>query len=67
MATTSTTPDNETLNAQIDRILQSKQVSRQEYFQLVTLFLSDFAVTPEDRQNINRIFDELQVGKIRFT
>ncbi|NEO28150.1 MAG: hypothetical protein F6K03_15045 [Kamptonema sp. SIO4C4] len=67
MATPPTTRGDETLNAQIERVLQSKQISRQEYFQLVTLFLSDFAVTQRDRQNINRIFDELQVGKIRFT
>lgn len=51
---------------QIERVLTTKQISRQEYFQLVTLFLSDFAVNERDRQSINQIFDELQIGKMRF-
>ncbi|HEY9653008.1 MAG TPA: hypothetical protein V6C95_20295 [Coleofasciculaceae cyanobacterium] len=49
-----------------DRILDTGQLSRFEHLQLVTTMLSDYKVTDEERSQINRIFDELQMGKLKF-
>lgn len=50
----------------VDRILNSGQLSRQEHLQLVTIFLSDYKVTEEERSYINRIFDEIQTGRLKL-
>lgn len=50
----------------VDRILDTGHLSRWEYLQLVTTMLSDYKVTDEERSYINRVFDERQVGHVRF-
>lgn len=50
----------------ISRIMQTGNLSRQEYFDLVTLFLSDVAVTQDQRNEINLVFDNIQKGKVKF-
>ncbi len=50
----------------VERILNTAQLSRQEYLQLVTTFLSDYKVTDEERRQINRIFDDLQIGRMKI-
>lgn len=54
------------LTQRVEEILAAGEVSRQEYFQLMSLFLSDFAVTREDRRQLNRVFDELQMNRLQF-
>lgn len=61
---TPSSPDN--LAQRVERILAAGEVNRQEYFQLMSLFLSDFAVTREDRYQLNRVFDELQMNRLQF-
>jgi hypothetical protein len=50
----------------VERIINSAHLSRQEYLQLVTTFLSDYKVTDEERRQINRIFDDLQIGRLKI-
>lgn len=50
----------------VDRILNTGQLSRQEHLQLVTIFLSDYKVTEEERSYINRVFDEIQTGRLKL-
>ncbi|HBB34598.1 MAG TPA: hypothetical protein DDZ80_20310 [Cyanobacteria bacterium UBA8803] len=50
----------------IDRILDTGQLTRLEHLQLVTTILSDYKVTDEERSQINRVLDELQVGHLKF-
>jgi len=50
----------------VDQILTDGQLSRQEYLLLTTTFLSDYNVTEEERRQINRIFDSLQAGQLKF-
>ena len=50
----------------VDRILNSGQLSRMEYLQLVTTFLSDYRVTDDERRQINHIFDDLQTGHLKI-
>ncbi|MBZ8180781.1 MAG: hypothetical protein SAL07_02015 [Oscillatoria sp. PMC 1051.18] len=51
----------------VERILETGKLSRQEHLQLVNIFLSDFLVSDEGRSQINRVFDELQAGRLKFT
>lgn len=57
---------NQTLKPIVERILKTGQLSRQEHLQLVTTFLSDYKVTDDDRSQINRIFDDLQTGRLKI-
>jgi hypothetical protein len=50
----------------VDRILNTGQLSRQEHLQLVTIFLSDYKVTEEERSQINRLFDEINTGRLKL-
>lgn len=56
----------QTLKPIVERILKTGQLSRQEHLQLVTAFLSDYKVTDDDRSQINRIFDDLQTGRLKI-
>ena len=48
----------------LTEILKTGRLTRREHFQLVSLFLSDLAVSDRDRKQINQIFDRVQMGKI---
>ena len=50
----------------VDRIFKTGQLSRQEHLQLVTTFLSGYKVTDDERSQINRIFDDLQTGRLKI-
>lgn len=56
----------QTIKPIVNRILKTSQMSRQEHLQLVTTFLSDYKVTDDDRSQINRIFDDLQTGRLKI-
>jgi uncharacterized protein YpuA (DUF1002 family) len=56
----------QTLKPIVERILKTGQLSRQEHLQLVTTFLSDYKVTDDDRSQINRIFDDIQTGRLKI-
>ena len=50
----------------LDRIFKTGQLSRPEHLQLVNTFLSDYKSTDDDRYHINRIFDDLQAGRLKL-
>lgn len=56
----------QTLKQIADRILTIGYLSRFEYLQLVTTFLSDYKVTDDERSQINRVFDDLQTGRLKL-
>jgi hypothetical protein len=60
------THSRQTIKPIVERILKTSQLSRQEHLQLVTLFLSDYKATDDDRSQINRIFDDLQTGRLQI-
>jgi hypothetical protein len=66
MAGTVQRPSSPAIAQIVDRILDTGQLSRLEYLQLVTTMLSDYKVTDEERSYINRVLDELQVGHLQF-
>ncbi|MFP4296595.1 MAG: hypothetical protein ACLFT0_01915 [Spirulinaceae cyanobacterium] len=66
MANQANPPSHESIAQRVERILAVGEVNRPEYFQLMSIFLSDFAVTRDDRYQLNRIFDELQMNRLQF-
>ena len=49
-----------------DRILSTGELTREEHMQLMTHCLNDALVNHEERQSINRVFDEIQRGNLKF-
>lgn len=66
MAGTLQSQSSQTLQQILDRIFNIGQLSRSEHLQLVTTILSDYKVTDEERSQLNRVFDELQMGRLKF-
>lgn len=56
----------QTVKQIVDRILNTGQLSRLEHLQLVTTLLSDYKVTDEERSQLNRVFDELQIHRLKI-
>ncbi|MBD2577770.1 hypothetical protein [Oscillatoria sp. FACHB-1406] len=54
------------IQQRVEGILEEARINRREYFQLVTLFLSDLSVTEEERRLLNIVFDRLQNSQIQW-
>ncbi|MGE5659023.1 MAG: hypothetical protein ACM37W_20710 [Actinomycetota bacterium] len=50
----------------VDRIMAAGQLSRREHLQLTSAILADHRIADEERHQINRIFDYIQIGRIKF-
>jgi hypothetical protein len=50
----------------VDRIVASGKITRREHLVLTSALLSDDKITEEDRHQINRIFDYIQIGRLKF-
>ncbi len=66
MAANLQSQSNQTLKPIVERILNTGRLSRQEHLYLVSSFLSDYKVTDEERNQINRIFDDIQTGHLKI-
>ncbi|HEY9740486.1 MAG TPA: hypothetical protein V6C90_08335 [Coleofasciculaceae cyanobacterium] len=66
MAGTIHNQSNQTTKQIVERILNIGYLSRLDHLQLVSTILSDYKVTDEERSQINRIFDELQIGHLKI-
>lgn len=66
MAGTVQRPSSPAIAQIVDRILDTGQLSRLEYLQLITTMLSDYKVTDEERSYINRVLDERQTGRLQW-
>jgi hypothetical protein len=66
MVRTSTTKTISTIYAIVERIMDSGQMSRREYLRLASAILSDYKITDEERRQINRIFDYIQIGRLKL-
>lgn len=55
-----------TLHQLIERILAAEQITPQEHLQLTSAMLADQQLTDEDRRQINRIFDQIQIGRLKI-
>lgn len=50
----------------VERIISAGQISRQEHLQLTSTILSDHKISDEERRQINRIFDYVQIGRLKL-
>ena len=63
---TSHNKSNLTISQMVDRIVASCQITRRENLFLTSALLSDDKISEEDRHQINRIFDYIQIGRLKF-
>lgn len=50
----------------IERIFQVRRLNRQEHLHLASVLLASHRITEEERRQINRIFDDIQSGRIKL-
>jgi hypothetical protein len=50
----------------VEQILKKGKMNRQEHIQLTSALLSDHQMTDEERRQINRVFDYLQIGRLKL-
>jgi hypothetical protein len=50
----------------VEQILEAGQMSRQDHLQLTSAILSDPQMTDEERRQINRVFDYVQIGRLKL-
>jgi hypothetical protein len=63
---TSQNKSNLTISQMVDRIVASGKIARREHLVLTSAILSDDKLSEEDRYQINRIFDYIQIGRLKF-
>ncbi len=50
----------------VEQILEKGKMNRQEHIQLTSAMLSDHQMTETERRQINRVFDYLQIGRLKL-
>jgi hypothetical protein len=63
---TSHNKSNLTISQMVDRIVASGNITRREHLFVTSALLSDDKISEEDRHQINRIFDYIQIGRLKF-
>ncbi|PSB53878.1 hypothetical protein C7B67_01180 [filamentous cyanobacterium Phorm 6] len=63
---TSPKKSNLTISQVVDRIVASGKIARREHLVLTSAILSDDKISEEDRHQINRVFDYLQISRLKF-
>jgi hypothetical protein len=56
----------QTIRSIVERIFNTGQLSRLEHLQLVSAFLAEYKITDDERNQINRVFDDLQTGRLKI-
>lgn len=54
------------IHPMVDRILASRRLTRRDHLLLTSAILSDQKITDEERHQINRIFDYILIGRLKF-
>ncbi|WP_088892104.1 hypothetical protein [Leptolyngbya ohadii] len=50
----------------LNQIRAAQKISRQDYFYLTSAILADTSLTVEERRCINRLFDDVQAGRLQL-
>jgi hypothetical protein len=66
MSRTSLNKSNLTISQIVERIVSSGKLARREYLMLTSAILSDDKISEEERYQINRVFDYIQIGRLKF-
>lgn len=48
------------------QVIAAGRVTHRDYLQLISMLLSDRAITDGDRREINRILESVQLGKVKL-
>ncbi|MEO0534743.1 MAG: hypothetical protein AAF215_12870 [Cyanobacteria bacterium P01_A01_bin.123] len=56
----------DTVEILIQTTLQMRQMSRKDHLQLTSVILSNPAIQPVHRRQINRIFEYIRVGQVKL-
>lgn len=54
------------IQALAQKILATGELSRQDYMHLTSTILADYKLSNEDRCNISRILDYVQIGRLKL-
>ncbi|MDA0867371.1 MAG: hypothetical protein O2890_13375 [Cyanobacteria bacterium] len=54
------------VEAMVKRVLRRRRLNRREHLQLTTAILGNPAISASDRNQINRILDYIQAGKVEL-
>jgi len=63
---TSPNKSNLTISQMVERSVASGKLTRREHLMLTSAILSDDKISEEERYQINRIFDYIQIGRLSF-
>ena len=66
MLSTSQEQSGLTIDRIVETIITSGQIARGQHIRLTNAILSENQITEEERRQINRIFDYIQIGKIKI-
>lgn len=65
-ASTAERQSNLDIETMVNQMINRGQLSRQEYLQLTSAFLCDYNISDAERHQINRIFDNVQTGRVKL-
>ncbi|MDA0268739.1 MAG: hypothetical protein O3A14_17700 [Cyanobacteria bacterium] len=51
----------------VDTFITARNISQQQYQDLSTLVLADGTIDEQERRQINRLFDAIQMGMVKIT
>lgn len=54
------------IHQMVDRILTVGEMSRHEHLKLTSILLAEQKLADSDRHKINRIFDHIQMGRLKL-
>jgi hypothetical protein len=54
------------INSIVERVMAAREISRQEHLQLTSALLANDQLTDEERRLINRVFDNVRMGKLQL-
>lgn len=66
MSRTSPNKFNLSISLIVERIVSSGKIARREHLMLTSAILSDEKISEEERYQINRVFDYIQIGRLKF-
>ncbi|NEO40419.1 MAG: hypothetical protein F6J90_30395 [Moorea sp. SIOASIH] len=66
MGSTPERQSNLDIETMVNQMITRGQLSRQEYLQLTSAFLCDYNINDAERHQINRIFDNVQTGRVKL-
>ena len=66
MSRTSLNKSKLTISQIVERIVSSGKLARREHLMLTSAILSDDKISEEERYQINRVFDYIQTGRLKF-